>query len=334
MIDTDAPAPVRRHSRTRRVVQFLRRGHLYAGLLMLPWVLLYGVTAFLFNHPEAFPDQPTATFGKDALVGTPLENLPPPAEVAGKVVAALQARAKDGERYTLVEPGQARYTREFAFATVRADGQEVSVLLNADGTGGTVRSRPLPPPRPEEKAPFAVTGRTPPKLPAKTSTTAAPRPGTGLTIPDPLHERVKVAVPTVLERTGFPQGDVTVTSVPDLSFLMDADGTVWRVAYNAQTGTVTGRVAADEPAAEPISARRFLLRLHTAHGYPGEPNARWVWAVVVDVMAGVMVFWGVSGLLMWWQVKSTRWVGLVILLLSAVAATWVGIGMYEVMAAR
>ena len=27
---------------------------MYAGLFLLPWVLLYGVTAFLFNHPDAF----------------------------------------------------------------------------------------------------------------------------------------------------------------------------------------------------------------------------------------------------------------------------------------
>ena len=33
-----------------------------------------------------------------------------------------------------------------------------------------------------------------------------------------------------------------------------------------------------------------------AHGYPGEQNARWYWAVVVDAMAFVLCFWGVTGL--------------------------------------
>ena len=54
---------------------------------------------------------------------------------------------------------------------------------------------------------------------------------------------------------------------------------------------------------------------------PGEQNARWFWAVIVDLMAGVMCFWGVSGLLMWWQLKATRKLGTVILVLSAIVAT-------------
>ena len=43
---------------------WLRRVHLYFGLLLFPWALLYGVTAFLFNHPTAFSEQPTTTFGR------------------------------------------------------------------------------------------------------------------------------------------------------------------------------------------------------------------------------------------------------------------------------
>jgi hypothetical protein len=136
----------------------------------------------------------------------------------------------------------------------------------------------------------------------------------------------------VLERTGFPRGEITVTSVPDVSFLMDADGTRWQVTYNPQTGTVAGKKAA-EVAPEPLSARRFLTRLHAAHGYPFAPDARWAWAAVVDAMALVLVFWGLSGILMWWQVRSTRWLGLLILLISTAAAVWVGLGMHDLMTA-
>jgi hypothetical protein len=154
-----------------------------------------------------------------------------------------------------------------------------------------------------------------------------------LKLDNPLHERVQASVPAVLEKAGFPKGEVTVTSVPDLSFLMDADGKVWRVTYNAQTGSVSGRPA-DEPASESaLSPRRFLTRLHTTHGYPGEWGARWAWAAVVDAMAAIMVFWGASGLLMWWQIRATRWVGLAVLLASSAAAAWLGVGMHDLMAA-
>lgn len=48
----------------------------------------------------------------------------------------------------------------------------------------------------------------------------------------PLHERGKAAVPTVHERTGLPMGEVAVTSVPDLVFLMHVDGRVWTATYS------------------------------------------------------------------------------------------------------
>ena len=55
-----------------------------------------------------------------------------------------------------------------------------------------------------------------------------------------------------------------------------------------------------------------------------------MWAIVVDVMAFVMVYWGASGLLMWWQIKSTRRLGLGLMALSAIAATLVAVGMHAV----
>lgn len=322
------PPPARRPLR-RRAMHAVRRAHLYLGLFLLPWAVLYGVTGFLFNHPAAFADAPTAHFGRSELAGTTMEHPPTPADVAEQVVAALRARATPPADYRLAHPERARWTREFAFATVKADGHEVSVLVDVTGAGGTVRSKALPPPRPEEKAPFAVgVGKAPgPKG-------GTPRPAAdGLALDAPLPERVRAAVPAVLERTGFPAGPVTVTSVPDLSFRMADGAKEWAVTFNPQTGAVTGKPA-DEPAGDELSVRRFLTRLHLAHGYPGDPNAKWFWAVIVDVMAFVMVFWGVSGLFMWWQLKAARRWGLVVLALSAAAATALGLGMHDALAPK
>ena len=323
----------------KRLMHVVRRAHLYFGLFLLPWAILYAATGVLFNHPTAFSDAPTATFGSKELAGTPMESLPKPAAVAEQVVAGLNARANDGTKYALVEPDAAKYTRDFAFATVKAGDTEVSVLFDVNNPGGTVRSKAAPvAPKVEEKAPFATGasakgapmvkgGRHNPKAEPKDE--VAHNHGSPLALPDPLHGRVKAAVPTVLERTGFPGGDVNVTSVPDLSFLM-SDGTrTWRVTYNALTGTVSGASAESAAPPEELSTRRFLTRLHLAHGYPGSQSAKWFWAVVVDAMAFVMVFWGVSGLFMWWQLKGTRKLGLVVLLFSAAAATALGFGMHD-----
>jgi len=51
------------------------------------------------------------------------------------------------------------------------------------------------------------------------------------------------------------------------------------------------------------------------------------------VTAAVMVFWALSGVLMWWQIRATRWLGLAAIVASAVAAIWVGVGMHELFAA-
>lgn len=308
----------------KRVMHVVRRTHLYLGLFLLPWAVLYGVTAFLFNHPTAFADQPTTSFGRSELAGTPMEHPPAPAEVAAQVVAGLRARQPEAA-YTLVEPEKAKYTREFAFATVKAGDQQVSLLFDMTGTGGTVRGTPIVERPAVELAPFAIATRA--------GGVSPPSRDTGLSLDAPLHERVKAAVPVVLERTGFPTGEVTVTSVPDLSFFMNADGKVWKVTFSALTGSVAG-VPADEGKPAELSVRRFLTRLHLASGYPGSPDARWFWAVVVDVMGVVLVFWGVSGLFMWWQIKATRRWGILVVLLSAAAATALGFGMHAVMTGR
>jgi hypothetical protein len=316
----------------KRFAHLIRRAHLYLGLLLFPWAILYGVTSFLFNHPAAFSDQPTRTFGKEVLVGTPLESLPSPTEQAERVVKLLNDTQQPATPYAL-GVGEVKYNREFAFATVNADGQTVSVLIDVKNGSGTVRSTPdKPKAEPPPKAPFAVgsSDRGRPSRSENAGGTPAVPGKEAIRLDNPLHERVKVAIPTILERTGFPPGDVTVTSVPELVFPVEADGTTWTATYNPMTGGVGGTPADAKPETE-LGWRRFLLRLHTAHGYPGEQNARWFWAVIVDVMAGVMCFWGLSGLLMWWQIKATRTIGAVVLMLSATAATALGFAMHAAM---
>jgi hypothetical protein len=46
-------------------------------------------------------------------------------------------------------------------------------------------------------------------------------------------------------------------------------------------------------------------------------------------MAGLMVIWGLSEILIWWQIKSTRRVGAALMILSLIAAA--GVGMHEIL---
>ena len=65
-----------------------------------------------------------------------------------------------------------------------------------------------------------------------------------------------------------------------------------------------------------MTMRSLFLRMHTTHGQPPHWNGRMIWSVFADVMAAAMVLWGLSGVVMWWQVKRTRLLGGLVLLAS------------------
>lgn len=300
-MDPTSSAP-RPRTLTRRILHLVRRIHLYTGLFLIPWLVMYAVTAILFNHPNAFPDQPGTSFGPAETAGTPLAEMRPASDVAADVVAELNRQA-GRERYRLVRPEAAAYRGDFASAVLRADGQAYQVFVDVRDGSGFARLRIDPP---KEPAPFA-----------------APKgfPG-GSTVAGQLKEGLS----TTLPRAGLPPGDVTVTLIPDLMFdVSDGDGRTWRAAYNPLHGTLGGVPA---ESVEPLTSRRFLTRLHVTRGYPSSPGLRWFWALSVDVVSVAMLFWVLSGLVMWWQIRAVRVSGLAVLLLSALAAIGLGVGMH------
>ncbi len=297
-------------ARYNRIMKIVRRAHLYAGLFMTPWVFLYGVTALLFNHPDAFPDATMTSFGPAETAGTSLENAPRPEILAQRVVEALSKPGPSSLKsvaYRLVRPEEARYAREF-FASLKGEGQEHLLRLDLAKGEGSVRSQIK---STEKPAPFVRKG--------------------GVRLNPPPMETLTKGLPSALEKLGVAKEQtIERTLAPDLSFLMEGEGRTWRVTYNAQTGQVSGR---PESARNPLSTRGYLLRLHVAHQYPSELNARWFWAVSVDAMFVSMVGWGMTGLLMWWQMKNVRKVGVIVLIVSALAAAAVAFGMHRVLTA-
>jgi hypothetical protein len=318
------------------LLRWTRRLHLYLGLGLLPWVLLYAVTAFLFNHPGVFSDAPLISFDRESCRGTSLEQPLDPGQLAREVVRALNSRRPPNPPYEVLPSPPPRFNREFAFATVAAPDQAINVLVDVAHGGGTIRVAPAPARPPAERAPFAIDPAGRKNLPPASAGpgSRAPEPArkpdreqdAGLVLENTLHRRMEQAIPTLLDRLGIPGGKVTVTSVPDLVFRMQAGEEPWTVTFNALTGSVTGQREIVAP--PPMSVRRFLLRLHTAHGYPGEVGVPWVWAAIVDVTAAVLVFWCASGLVMWWQIRVTRLPGLLVLVLSGSAAAWTALGMW------
>jgi hypothetical protein len=284
-------------------MKLVRRTHMYAGLFLVPWVFLYGVTAFLFNHPDAFPDREVRTVSRPETAGTPLEGMPGADELATRVVEALNARA--GERYRLTAPANATLSRPL-FVTATGRGREHTVRYDLDSGGLTVRST-------------ASAGQPPRGVPD----------GEVIRLEDSPRERLARGVPALLGRLGIEADAVTVRNPPDLIFDIEAEGRRWRAAYNLQTERVSVRPAGDT--AGRLSNRRFLTGLHLAFGYPAKWDARRAWAVLVDAMSLAMVSWGLSGLLLWWQMRSLRRLGSLVLVASVFAAAAIALGMHDVL---
>ncbi|MEZ6143163.1 MAG: hypothetical protein R3B84_21575 [Zavarzinella sp.] len=307
---------------TKKLLMWVRRGHMYFGLFLFPWAILYGITAFLFNHPTVWSDQPTFSYSSDATVGTALEKPVSPQDIAQQVVAKINENQQPATPYRLV--GEAKFRgRAFAFATVKTETTTINVLYDAKNGGGTVRMTTTPNQVEPDPAPFATDNATP-AAPNNTTGPGSLTSNSGILLKNPLTKKFESAVPAILKHVNLPTtGTVTVTSVPEVEFSIDDGSRTWQATYNISTGAVRG-VATDQAPKTEISWRRFVLRLHTTHGYPGEVNQNWFWALLVDAMAFTMCFWGFSGLLMWWQIKSTRKLGAMILLFSTLIASSLG----------
>jgi hypothetical protein len=308
----------------------VRRTHLYVGLFLFPWAILYGVTGFLFNHPTFLADAPTTTYTRSDLAGTALGQSPSLEAQATAVLAALNERMRPTTPFRLVSSDVRYATRDSFIATLKADQRSFFVTFDPKTSSGVIRETTTSTAASAAAAPFATGKSDAPRQRGMGMMGPMKPDQSGLQLADSWTDRLKSAIPALMERKGFPRGEVTVTTAPDVKFPVEAEGQVWTATFNPLTTSVTGT-----PGATPsdLTFRTFLLRMHLTRGYPGEFNTKWVWAVGVDAIALTLCFWGVSGLFMWWQIKATRRTGLVVLAFSTVLATALGFGMHGLLAA-
>lgn len=305
----------------RLALHWVRRLHLYLGLFLFPWAVLYGFSGFLFNHPALMNPQPIRSFDQSAWSGTAMERPIDPHASVRTVMAQLESRGGPFANVKWIEAEPVRYAGEFAFGKIDTDAGEISLLFDAFGNGGTIRQGPAKPAQPPRPAPFEV---VPPAPPAA----ATPEFENRLSGADSLADQLQSSVPQLQKALGLPGRAPVITSVPDLLFVVESDGQRWRAAFNSLKGTLTAK---PPETAAPLPWRNFLLRMHTTHVYPfSRGSTKWLWVLGADVMALILIYWGVSGLLMWWQIKSTRRWGLAVLAVSAVAATLLAVGMHGV----
>ncbi|MBX3232456.1 MAG: PepSY domain-containing protein [Labilithrix sp.] len=260
-------------------MRFVRRVHMYLGLVLFPWVLFFGVTGLSFNHPRLR--------GVTERVAPARQEAWSAADIATRIVGEL---GKTGDSFTL-DPGVVpRFSGTPTLTASAADGGEHVVVVRLDDGLVVVDTRP--PKQKRTRPSFAGT-----KLPlADRSMTALESNMTGL-------------LPSLgLEGTGPLRAHPK--SRPEVRFgVRDRDGVLWNAAYDLSSGAVDAQ-RADAPGARTMEV---LADLHTTHRYPVHGGARTYWILFADVTACTLVFWALSGIAMWLQMKGRRAAGVVAL---------------------
>src|ERR1043166_8554388 len=87
------------------------------------------------------------------------------------------------------------------------------------------------------------------------------------------------------------------------------------LVINRQHALTTRRVTFDAASQkivirrEEFRAANFLERMHRRRGYDQPYTLEDIWGFSVDVAVVVMAFWSLSGIWLWWEIRSTRYWG-------------------------
>lgn len=356
-------APIKRKPRNPMVrwgLMVLRRSHLYFGLLLVPWAILYGVTAYLFNHPSHFSNLTDQYITAESIPDSWPTRTWNPADRALQIIDRLNTRfmASNGaiQLDRIVPP---RFDGTNIGFSYEYEGRNYLSNVTLTGDGGLIRSQPTNSGTGKTGAAFFEVNptATPHATQANNLSKKASKAASQIESKEAI-QREQLAAPdieaTTVERNqpilideelrenlllsiqdiakaqdhSIEKQQIKIGSVPDLVFVASAGENRWNCRYSALNGSVKAKPI-DLGSANDFSWRRFFLRLHTAHGYPHQYEARWFWAIIVDIMAFVMVFWGVSGLVMWWQIKSVRRSGSIAMAVSLLIAMTLGVAMFQ-----
>ena len=325
--DTVVKPRVANNGSSTRLMKIIRRTHMFTGLFMLPWVLMYGLSALVFNHNSWFfsnakPNQASAqSRGTRSLPESfwsagPLTDVESAESLARGFLEQVnqEQSTNKASQWRLAGDDAARFSR--ALVLEGSDhGEQMELQMNLDDRAGNIVWR----------SPGTNNFKT---KSAPAQETRRFQPADGFTFDDDWLAGVSAACGKLEQTTNSPAIKLRVKNAPELLFNAEADGRTWNVRCNLNSGEMIAREAGTGGSFVGSTAG-FIKKLHMARGYPvvGKLSIRWWWAVIVDGMASLMLLWGLSGLAMWWQMKGQRKWGAVTLFACAFVTWLVWTGM-------
>jgi hypothetical protein len=277
----------------------VRRVHMYAGLVLLPWIFFFGLSGIFFNHPNIGADVRAQRVSHNELRERKLAPWEPK-QAAEAVVSALSERS--GQSYRL--DGSLPELSGFTLLGAPAPQGRYMLLLDMERLGGVVVTR-MPKPRAAHSS----------------------FPETQLTLPQLSTLHIENAVQGLIGQHGLPVLEELKAHpkiAPELRFqARDAQDVLWNLCFDTRTQVVSGRRADAFPN---LGLAQILAAMHTTHHFPLRVGPLWFWALFEDLLGLTMMIWAVTGLVMWWQMKRTRLIGVLALSLALAAAGWVMLG--------
>lgn len=283
-----------------KLLLVVRRVHMYAGIVMLPWIFFFGVSGFLFNHPNIGAELRASRVSTEQLRARALVPWHPQ-QAAKSVIGALNEQLS--RRYRLAAESAPELSGFTLLGAPAPDGQ-YTLLLDMQRLSGVLVTRTR-----RERAAGSSFPKTQLSLPAL-STLQVERQVEGLIAEHGLSpvEELK-AHPNV---------------APSLRFrARDERDVLWNLSFDTRTQVLSGRRADAFPS---LGAAQVLAAMHTTHHFPLRFGPLFLWALFEDLLGVTMMIWAVTGLVMWWQMKRTRLIGGLVLSLAIGAAAWTMLG--------
>lgn len=220
-------ATPRTRSMRSRALLVVRRTHLVLGLLLLPFVALYGATAILFNHASWFQPVEERALDRDVVATSALATL------TADPLAAARAIAPG------VDVRDARWEGAWRFET-RGDGRFERFDVDARGRGGRALVRDEDP-------------RTRTALPEKVAASSLP----GWSDPTALAA-------SLAPDLGLRAANVATKRAPRLAFRFEEDGRALLARWDPADGAL--RVEPDD-GRDAVSFLLTLHKSHGAPGF-------------------------------------------------------------------
>lgn len=272
-----------------------RRIHLYAGLFMIPYIFIFGLSGIIFNHPTILNERSFDSFTlneEESFIST----FPDTEKLATSITNLI---VLDG----VISNPEIKNIQYNNTMILRNKNDVADYRINIDIPTSKVQLLTLPD--------FVNDIRV----------------SNGNYMNSNINsEELLDKAEQLLKNKGITPGTSRIQRVPNLEFDLKNDTKNYRVTYSF----TSGNYRIDDLDKRKFKPNYLLTNLHQVHGYPVAGfSIQWLWVFFADSLAVLMIIWAVSGLIMWYKMKRLFTIGVILLSISILVFIIIFINSYE-----